>query len=132
MAVIPFLSITYVSVAVAEFYKTMAAPTDISKLPTQILDSPVFVFVDFCDILITPFIIVHYVTWTSIATRVFLRCGRQILLIGKTNAMRKVIPAPVIAVLSENMSDLETHASLDNLFSYAEAPGEPTRRLQIN
>lgn len=39
--------------------------------------------------------------------------------------MRKEIPAPVIAVLSDNMPDLESHASLDNLFSYAEAPGEP-------
>lgn len=39
--------------------------------------------------------------------------------------MRKEIPAPIIAVLSENMPNLETHASLDNLFSYAEAPGEP-------
>jgi len=39
--------------------------------------------------------------------------------------MRKEIPAPIIAVLSENMPSLETHASLDNLFSYAEAPGEP-------
>lgn len=42
-----------------------------------------------------------------------------------SNSMRKEIPAPVIAVLSENMPALETHASLDNLFSYAEAPGEP-------
>src|SRR5690554_977552 len=39
--------------------------------------------------------------------------------------MRKEIPSPVIAVLSENMPIVETHASLDNLFSYAEAPGEP-------
>ncbi|MCH8493894.1 MAG: abortive infection family protein [Idiomarina sp.] len=39
--------------------------------------------------------------------------------------MRKEIPAPVIAVLSENIPVVETHASLDNLFSYAEAPGEP-------
>jgi len=39
--------------------------------------------------------------------------------------MRKEIPAPVIAVLSESMPELESHASLDNLFSYAEAPGEP-------
>ncbi|WP_297807316.1 abortive infection family protein [uncultured Methylophaga sp.] len=37
----------------------------------------------------------------------------------------KKIPAPVIAVLSENLPNFETHASLDNLFSYAEAPGEP-------
>ena len=39
--------------------------------------------------------------------------------------MRKEIPAPVIAVLSENLPDLETHASLDNLFLHADAPGEP-------
>lgn len=39
--------------------------------------------------------------------------------------MRKEIPAPIIAVLSENLPILETHASLDNLFLYAEAPGEP-------
>ena len=39
--------------------------------------------------------------------------------------MRKDIPAPVIAVLSDNLSVLETHASLDNLFLYANAPGEP-------
>ncbi|HDY7790868.1 TPA: abortive infection family protein [Vibrio vulnificus] len=39
--------------------------------------------------------------------------------------MRKDIPAPVIAVLSDNLSALETHASLDNLFLYADAPGEP-------
>ncbi|PAR33845.1 abortive infection family protein [Vibrio metoecus] len=39
--------------------------------------------------------------------------------------MRKDIPAPVIAVLSDNLSLLETHASLDNLFLYANAPGEP-------
>jgi hypothetical protein len=39
--------------------------------------------------------------------------------------MRTSIPAPVIAVLSENLSTLETHASLDNLFLYADAPGEP-------
>lgn len=38
--------------------------------------------------------------------------------------MRK-IPTLVIAVLSENMPIVETHASLDNLFSYADAPGEP-------
>ena len=38
--------------------------------------------------------------------------------------MKKDIPAPVIAVLSDNLSVLETHASLDNLFLYADAPGE--------
>src|SRR3990167_4126706 len=39
--------------------------------------------------------------------------------------MKKEIPAPVIAVLSENIPEMETHASLDKLFSFAEAPGEP-------
>ncbi|QKX18590.1 abortive infection family protein [Microbulbifer sp. YPW1] len=39
--------------------------------------------------------------------------------------MRKEIPAPIIAVLSENLPDIETHAGLDNLFLYADAPGEP-------
>ncbi|EJL6560622.1 abortive infection family protein [Vibrio cholerae] len=39
--------------------------------------------------------------------------------------MRKDIPAPVIAVLSDNLSALGTHASLNNLFLYADAPGEP-------
>lgn len=39
--------------------------------------------------------------------------------------MRKEIPAPLIAVLSENLPSLETHASLDNLFLHANAPGEP-------
>lgn len=38
---------------------------------------------------------------------------------------RKEIPAPVIAVMADNLPNLETHASLDNLFFYAEAPGEP-------
>ncbi|MEZ9504926.1 hypothetical protein AB4154_20315 [Vibrio sp. 10N.286.51.B11] len=39
--------------------------------------------------------------------------------------MKRSIPAPVIAVLSNNLAALETHASLDNLFLYADAPGEP-------
>lgn len=39
--------------------------------------------------------------------------------------MRKLIPAPVIAVLSEVVSQTETHASLDSLFMYAGAPGDP-------
>ncbi len=37
----------------------------------------------------------------------------------------KKIPAPVIAVLADNLPELETHAGLDNLFLYAEASGEP-------
>lgn len=39
--------------------------------------------------------------------------------------MRKDIPAPVIAVLADNLPSMETHASLDNLFLHADAPGEP-------
>lgn len=39
--------------------------------------------------------------------------------------MRIEIPRPVISVLSDNLSDLESHATLDSLFLYANAPGEP-------
>ncbi len=39
--------------------------------------------------------------------------------------MRKEIPAPLIAVLSENLPNLESHSGLDNLFLYADAPGDP-------
>jgi hypothetical protein len=38
---------------------------------------------------------------------------------------RKEIPAPVIAVLADNLPNLETHAGLDNLFLHADAPGDP-------
>lgn len=39
--------------------------------------------------------------------------------------MKKEIPQPIISVASEFISYKETHASLDNLFGYADAPGEP-------
>ena len=39
--------------------------------------------------------------------------------------MRKEIPAPVIAVLADTLYDIESHAGLDNLFLYADAPGDP-------
>lgn len=39
--------------------------------------------------------------------------------------MKKEIPAPVIAVLADNMPNIETHAGLDNLFLHADAPGDP-------
>jgi len=39
--------------------------------------------------------------------------------------MRQRIPGPVLAVCAEFLSNYETHASLDNLFTYAGAPGEP-------
>lgn len=39
--------------------------------------------------------------------------------------MSKNIPAPLIAVVSEIVSQEETHASLDSLFMYAGAPGDP-------
>lgn len=38
--------------------------------------------------------------------------------------MTPTIPAPVIAVVSQLVSERETHASLDSLFMYAGAPGE--------
>lgn len=39
--------------------------------------------------------------------------------------MRKAIPAPLIAVLSEVLPEIESHASLDSLFMHAGAPGDP-------
>jgi hypothetical protein len=39
--------------------------------------------------------------------------------------MRKEIPAPLISVISEYVSEAETHATLDSLFMYADAPGDP-------
>ncbi len=39
--------------------------------------------------------------------------------------MRTLIPAPVIAVVAEIISSRETHATLDSLFMYAGAPGDP-------
>ena len=38
---------------------------------------------------------------------------------------RTLISAPLIAAVSEIVSETETHASLDNLFMYAGAPGDP-------
>ncbi len=39
--------------------------------------------------------------------------------------MRREIPGPLIAVCAEIVSARETHATLDSLFMYAGAPGEP-------
>lgn len=39
--------------------------------------------------------------------------------------MKKEIPAPVIAVLADNLPVLESHAGLNNLFLHADAPGDP-------
>ena len=39
--------------------------------------------------------------------------------------MRTQIPAPVISVLADVISGRETHASLDSLFMYSDAPGDP-------
>lgn len=39
--------------------------------------------------------------------------------------MQNLIPAPVIAECANIISQRETHASMDNLFMYAGAPGEP-------
>lgn len=39
--------------------------------------------------------------------------------------MRKVIPSPVLAIVADIASQRETHASMDSLFMYAGAPGDP-------
>jgi hypothetical protein len=39
--------------------------------------------------------------------------------------MATLIPAAVISVVADSVSIIETHASLDSLFMYAEAPNEP-------
>lgn len=36
-----------------------------------------------------------------------------------------LIPQYVISAIAETVAESETHASLDNLFMYADAPGEP-------
>jgi hypothetical protein len=38
---------------------------------------------------------------------------------------RKIIPAHIIAIISDIVAECETHASLDSLFMYAGAPGDP-------
>lgn len=43
--------------------------------------------------------------------------------------MAKLIPSPLIAVVSVLVSMEETHATLDSLFSYAEASGDPPEGL---
>lgn len=39
--------------------------------------------------------------------------------------MRHLIPAPILSVCAEIAASRETHATLDSLFTYAGAPGEP-------
>lgn len=39
--------------------------------------------------------------------------------------MRRLVPAPVIAALSDVLPDAETHAGLNRLFMHAGAPGDP-------
>src|SRR5690606_24405269 len=39
--------------------------------------------------------------------------------------VRKVIPSPVLAIVAEIASQRETHSSMDSLFMYAGAPGDP-------
>lgn len=44
---------------------------------------------------------------------------------GRIRLMDRRIPAPVIALIADALSSFETHATLDNLFLYADAPGDP-------
>lgn len=49
--------------------------------------------------------------------------------------MNKKIPAPIIAVLADNIPQLESHASLNNLFLFADAPQEPpegSKSIKVN
>lgn len=39
--------------------------------------------------------------------------------------MRQIIPTPLLSVVAEISSNRETHASLDSVFMYADAPGDP-------
>lgn len=39
--------------------------------------------------------------------------------------MKKEIPTPIIGVLSEQLPNFESHATLDSLFFFADAPGDP-------
>jgi hypothetical protein len=43
--------------------------------------------------------------------------------------MRKLIPAPVMSVCAEITANRNTHATLDSLFTYADASGEPPMGL---
>lgn len=44
---------------------------------------------------------------------------------------KKEIPGPIIALLAGYLGTAETHASLDSLFLYAEAPGEPPEGSKV-
>lgn len=41
------------------------------------------------------------------------------------NECQNRIPAPLISLIADNISSIETHAGIDSLFMYADAPGEP-------
>jgi Abortive infection C-terminus len=43
----------------------------------------------------------------------------------RSATMNKLIPAPVLSLVADFVADQETHASLDSLFTYAEATGDP-------
>ena len=55
----------------------------------------------------------------------YIRCYRYLIYINEENKLKSKIPASVIAVVSELTSSRETHATLDSLYMYAGAPGEP-------
>ncbi|HFQ5441320.1 TPA: abortive infection family protein [Vibrio vulnificus] len=49
--------------------------------------------------------------------------------------MKKNIPAPVIAVIADNLPTFESHASIDNLFLFADAPSDPpegSKSVKVN
>lgn len=45
--------------------------------------------------------------------------------------MRVLIPAPVISIVAQGLSDLYTHGGIDSLLSYAGAPGDPPQENKV-
>jgi hypothetical protein len=61
----------------------------------------------------------------SFAVARLLRLAPHALLKADPPRMRSLIPAPVLSVCADVAAKRETHASLDSLFTYAGAPGDP-------
>ncbi|HAT6937293.1 TPA: ATP-dependent RNA helicase HrpA [Legionella pneumophila] len=45
--------------------------------------------------------------------------------------MKAKIPQPIISILSDHLPQIETHTSINSLFMYAEAPGEPPEGSKV-
>ena len=47
------------------------------------------------------------------------------VILNLVNSMNQLIPSPLLSVCAEIVSQRETHATLDSLFTYAGVPGDP-------